>query len=67
MINQYKLPLLNLTFDNATELRRTKILFIIILITTATFMLLFLEALLVSSEAPYIPITLFGLIAIFCF
>jgi hypothetical protein len=23
--------------------------------------------LLVSSEAPYIPITLFGLIAIFCF
>lgn len=62
MNNQYKLPLLNLTFDNPAELRRTKFLFITVLITTLTFAFLFVEALISSSAHQYIPITVIALL-----
>ncbi|MCB0036616.1 MAG: PAS domain S-box protein, partial [Anaerolineales bacterium] len=62
MNNQYRLPLLSLTFDDPAELRRTRFLLITIFITTLTFIFLLIESMISIDARQYIPVILLALI-----
>lgn len=62
MSNQYRLPLLSLTFDDPATLRRTRFLLITIFITTLTFIFLLIESIISVDARQYIPVTLLALV-----